>query len=269
MKKNFILTKPVELLHSIEHLSKAFTLAEVLITLAIIGIVAAMTIPTLITKYQEKATVTRLTKAYATVSNAYAMARAENGELSTWGFKGGADYEKDEETGDIYYSPEADSNAKLFWDKLSPYLKVTRQINSDWNNKSNLNNKVYSLSGLETEEGYAQLNLTDGTTLLGGWIENLKCTDQTSCGDFGIDINGLDTPPNTIGKDIFFFYIYESGLAPIGRLGYGRTFDINCDRKNSTDKYNGYGCAAWVIDNKNMDYMHCDDLSWDGKHKCD
>ena len=33
---------------------KAFTLAEVLITLAIIGVVAAMTIPTLIANYQEK-----------------------------------------------------------------------------------------------------------------------------------------------------------------------------------------------------------------------
>ena len=38
----------------------AFTLAEVLITLGIIGIVAAMTIPTLLAKYQEKQTVTKL-----------------------------------------------------------------------------------------------------------------------------------------------------------------------------------------------------------------
>ena len=38
----------------------AFTLAEVLITLGIIGVVAAMTMPSLIQNYQEKATVTKL-----------------------------------------------------------------------------------------------------------------------------------------------------------------------------------------------------------------
>ena len=43
----------------------AFTLAEVLITLAIIGVVAAMTIPTLISDFQEKVTVTKLQKVYS------------------------------------------------------------------------------------------------------------------------------------------------------------------------------------------------------------
>ena len=37
-----------------KELQQAFTLAEVLITLGIIGIVAAMTIPNLMTKYYEK-----------------------------------------------------------------------------------------------------------------------------------------------------------------------------------------------------------------------
>ena len=42
----------------------AFTLAEVLITLAIIGVVAAMTIPTLISSYREKVVETKLVKFY-------------------------------------------------------------------------------------------------------------------------------------------------------------------------------------------------------------
>ena len=57
----------------------AFTLAEVLITLGIIGVVAAMTIPTLISNYQEKELVTRAKKALAQVNNAIDLARAENG----------------------------------------------------------------------------------------------------------------------------------------------------------------------------------------------
>jgi prepilin-type N-terminal cleavage/methylation domain-containing protein len=48
----------------------AFTLAEVLITLAIIGIVAALTIPTLVNNYQKTQYVTQLKKAYTSVNQA-------------------------------------------------------------------------------------------------------------------------------------------------------------------------------------------------------
>ena len=50
---------------------KAFTLAEVLITLGIIGVVAAMTIPTLIGKYQEKQFKTAYKKVYSELSRAF------------------------------------------------------------------------------------------------------------------------------------------------------------------------------------------------------
>lgn len=45
------------------------------------------------------------------------------------------------------------------------------------------------------------------------------------------------------------------------------TFETYCNL-SKPDKLNGYGCAAWVIYNENMDYLHCNDLSWDGKKKC-
>ena len=45
---------------------KGFTLADVLITLGIIGIVAALTLPSLIQKYQEKVTLERLKKSIFT-----------------------------------------------------------------------------------------------------------------------------------------------------------------------------------------------------------
>ena len=56
----------------------AFTLAEVLITLGIIGVVAAMTLPTLIQKYQEKVTVNKLKKMYSVLSQAYNLYRIDN-----------------------------------------------------------------------------------------------------------------------------------------------------------------------------------------------
>jgi prepilin-type N-terminal cleavage/methylation domain-containing protein len=58
-------------------MKKAFTLAEVLITLAIVGIVATMTIPSLSNSYQKKVLTTQLQKAYAEVSQAAANALLE------------------------------------------------------------------------------------------------------------------------------------------------------------------------------------------------
>ena len=56
----------------------AFTLAEVLITLGIIGIVAAMTIPTFVAKYQEKVMVTKVKQAHSQLMNAIQLYVAKN-----------------------------------------------------------------------------------------------------------------------------------------------------------------------------------------------
>ena len=53
---------------------KAFTLAEVLITLGIIGVVAAFTIPGLISRYQEKEMVNRWVKFYSLLQQAVKLA---------------------------------------------------------------------------------------------------------------------------------------------------------------------------------------------------
>lgn len=61
-----------------------FTLAEVLITLGIIGVVAAMTIPTLMTKYQKHKTETQLVKFYSMMNQTLRMSVAENGDPDGW-----------------------------------------------------------------------------------------------------------------------------------------------------------------------------------------
>ncbi len=57
----------------------AFTLAEVLITLGIIGVVAALTIPSLIAKYQDKVLINQTKKAFSQFQNALALASQDNG----------------------------------------------------------------------------------------------------------------------------------------------------------------------------------------------
>ena len=93
-----------------------FTLAEVLITLAIIGVVAALTLPTLITNHKNKVRMTKLQQTYAIISQALHLAQAEHGSLSHW------DYSAD---------PTDSDNQKAFVEK---YKNVIR----DYVNKKNI-----------------------------------------------------------------------------------------------------------------------------------
>ena len=88
----------------------AFTLAEVLITLAIIGIVAALTIPSLITKYKKTVTVNKLKKFYSVMSNATNLAIAEYGPMENW---------------DGFSSARNPEEVKNWFHKyLKPYVKI-------------------------------------------------------------------------------------------------------------------------------------------------
>jgi len=65
-------------------MKKGFTLAEVLITLGIIGVVAALTLPTLLQNHKRQVYSTQLKKTYNTVSNAFRLSVAENGDMNSW-----------------------------------------------------------------------------------------------------------------------------------------------------------------------------------------
>ena len=60
----------------------AFTLAEVLITLGIIGVVAALTIPTLMANHRRQVAETRLEKFYTTINQAVKMAEVDYGDMT-------------------------------------------------------------------------------------------------------------------------------------------------------------------------------------------
>ena len=59
-------------------ISKGFTLAEVLITLGIIGVVAAMTLPTLIANYKDKELIEKTKKTYSNIQNAVLLAQKDS-----------------------------------------------------------------------------------------------------------------------------------------------------------------------------------------------
>lgn len=63
---------------------QGFTLAEVLITLGIIGVVAAMTLPALIQKNNNKVVETRLKKFYSAINQAIMLAENDYGDKKIW-----------------------------------------------------------------------------------------------------------------------------------------------------------------------------------------
>lgn len=99
-------------------LKKAFTLSEVLITLGIIGIVAAMTMPSLINKMKNREKTARLKKFYSAMTQAIILSEQFNGPVS--------DLEKilpeRDEDGNLIDNP--DNSIKFFKKYLAPYIKI-------------------------------------------------------------------------------------------------------------------------------------------------
>jgi len=257
----------------------AFTLAEVLITLGIIGVVAAMTMPTLIQKQREKQTVARLKSTYSILSQAYQRAIQENGTPDTWGLIGWR-------TGDQMTAAERNNTQKTIDENFFKYLKTT-EICKDGSTKCNLDIKYKFLNGedyvqfrVNTNPAYIAARLANGSlvyiivqsgTCREKWGSSLKL--QNICAGMYVDINGFKGP-NQVGIDFFNFVLTKYGIVPGGDINFTRymTFDAACRDKTLGllvgSFPNGSGCAAWVMANENMDYLHCDDLSWGGKHKC-
>lgn len=102
----------------------AFTLAEVLITLGIIGVVAALTLPTLIQKYNNGVVETRLKKFYSVYNQAVQMSLVDNNEnIENWGFYNAQVWTD----GGTIPTDLGQLNDEKFEKYLAPYLKIEKK----------------------------------------------------------------------------------------------------------------------------------------------
>lgn len=238
--------------------SKAFTLAEVLITLAIIGVVAAITITAITKNNNEKETVTKVKKAYTTLSQAFKLADVYSGEVSTWGW-------------DYAGSPTGANNAL---NAMAKYLNIEKKCGTDTGAGCFPKNLMYKyLHGanwtiVDNAAAYAKARLSDGSSI-SVFSDGPDCTftrgtspklTQSVCGWIVYDING-DKSPNSIGRDTFFFIVARTGIIPTG-TPEDNTFGLtSLCTKTGTPHYNGSGCTAWVISKENLDYLKSN-VSW-------
>ena len=243
----------------------AFTLAEVLITLGIIGVVAAITLPSLIQRNIEKQRVAQLKKAYSELSQAYNLAIAENGSPTEWGMGG-----MYEEKSHYIMADNMRKFLKLSVDCVDMTAEQTR-VNCGHDN-------LYRDYPSQYDKSFRRLVVLSDGTLVNIRAYTGLCNFQYGaiknvCGAISVDLNGA-TPPNRNGEDMFDIFITRDKLVPEGIDGAYHAFERACNRKIKSPypSYGGssnmYACTAWVLYNENQDYLHCDNLSWDGKHSC-
>ncbi len=195
-------------------------MAEVLITLAVIGVVAAMTIPMLVSNYQKKVFVTRLQRTYNTLSNAFVSAQVDYGDSSKWDYEGvGVDPTVSDENKILAYNSVVSCIQKY----ILPYLAKGYTFNPERNKK--LADLSYS-SDLLYRSGSPMISLSSNVPPYlilndGTWIffSYLTFGGQDSDGNehpyrsYGlrmmVDING-PKPPNTLGRDIYMMYMFFS-----------------------------------------------------------
>ena len=176
------------------HKIKAFTLAEVLITLGIIGVVAALTLPTVVQSYKKKVVETRMAKFYTTFNEAIKLSEAVNGNFMDWEFPVNPD----------------EATAQAWFDKyFKPYIKF---LKADMLHTSNggYRNVVWLPDGSLVVISYISWfffpNAKDYTATCADGV--LNCYPKTSDGGktwFTFRFNPIDTRYDTH---------YKKGLEP-------------------------------------------------------
>lgn len=232
---------------------KAFTLAEVLITLGIIGVVAALTIPILINSSNNTQAVSAVKKYQSVLANAINQYEADNGCV-----------------GDLSICDAFNWNAGMgqtkAWNALKGYFNLGKDCGTGTGCFSpgvtyKYLNTSLAAPGIIDNFGIAKGILADGT-LIALQDNGQSCTqDQTAshtgpfskcCASITIDINGK-TGPNQVGRDTFAFEITSKGVFPFGhpdQFGY----TPNCDPSGAAPSGTGNGCTQRIINESAITY---------------
>ena len=213
----------------------AFTLAETLVVMGIIGVVAALTIPNLNQSTGDREKVAKVKKIYANLEDAYGRATAVYGPVTEW------------LTLDLDENGNIDNEARTnrFAERITEFMKISKDCGLDGTGCF-ANNYKTLVEGDEkpspAEDGDIPMRmflLADGTAL------------AIKAGSFVVDIDG-PKGSNTYGKDYFRFLLSSRNenfgeLQPVG-------YNLSGDNLKEKCFFLGEGCAGWVIKTGNMDY---------------
>jgi len=233
---------------------KAFTLAEILITLLVVSIVASLVIPALINDTQKAEYVTKLKKESAVLQQTFKLIALDSGGsiLNNPNFN----------CSGSFCDNTASANAM---NEFAAKLNVIKNCGISTGCLHNYPVKFLG-SGNDIDDFdtyYVNRNgkaiLADGT-MMKIRIYNTSCNTNKSstpvgsplyyaiCGSLWIDINGT-SQPNKLGRDIFIFWITKTGIYPLGTYKDGYQCVIDSHTESSS-----YGCTEKVLSEGAMNY---------------
>jgi len=210
---------------------KAFTMAEVLMVIAVIGVTAALALPTMTTGLDEKNSVSAIRKIYPEIETAYTELVTEYGKPPEWT--------------DVSSNSDATTMTTSFHNKLMEKLGTT----------TNIDNANFIMKD-GSQVTVAMDKMSDIISHLATSSNNNSC--MGSMGTITVDINGTRKGENSNGYDIFRFLVcFEQGIVPEGDSNSGPTAVANATN------------TAWIIKAGNRDYLKCaSSLSWATKRTC-
>jgi len=218
----------------------AFTLAEVLVTLGIIGVVSAMTLPTLVKNHQRQVYVTQLHKVVTELSQAAEKAINDNNAVSLKETK--------------YNSNNASASIDFFND----YFKVVQTCTSTRtpclaNSYKNLDGTAFNSWYFNPSTTTPCVSLASGATICmngGVFCEHIRDDWHWHYPTYlYIDVNGSQGP-NILGRDLFYAELYSDG-----KVAESYTNNFQADYCVGNDLEYGVGCLTKIMsDGWKMDY---------------
>ncbi|MBR2525463.1 type II secretion system protein [bacterium] len=220
----------------------AFTLAETLIVIGVIGIVSALTLPNLNSSTGEKEKVAKVKKIYQNLQDAFGRAEAVYGPYGEWLIGVSGDQ----------------AQAKRIGERMTEFMKLSKTCGvaanqGCWTATAIKCRNGRSQSGKPDENTNSYKVITaDGTSLI---------LSSFSGGSIQVDIDGPSKGPNKLGSDVFSFLIDNSlGVIPKGTSTWQNgtlTFE------SLLSDLMGYGhyCTLWVVNYDNADYLKFSSVS--------
>ena len=212
----------------------AFTLAETLIVMGIIGIVSALTLPNLNSSTGEKEKVAKVKKIYRDLTDALGRAEAVYGPFDTW----------------FINDSGSTAQSKRFGERMTEFMKLSKDC------KQTVNSTCYSIGGVKKTSGTISADDPNKSThsykvILSDGIAVVFLMQNGNPTIF-VDINGPNKGQQTWGEDNFWFTFNNNTLYP---AGYNNTLS-----EMITNVLTGYGIysTAWIINYDNMDYLKLD-----------
>ena len=237
-----------------------FTLAPGWVTSAVIGVVTALTMPALVGGYQKSKVGPSLRKFINTMEVANEHILVENEANTITSAVSDTDEYLDVLGDFVQGSSDGDTMSEI---TLTP---KSYSSSSDGAPEAMSSKKVFNMASGEA----FGIQLETNSAVIANAKDRAKGSYKGEIGYIYYDLNGFETKPNRLGRDIFYFILDNSGkLIPYGGLLQSRAYSAGEDEedsssdsssveqewKNGTDKCtadtvtSGATCSASVMDN--------------------